>query len=78
MEKDSNWGKYTPWNKRWLFSNKYDEVNKEKAMLQGFPADGSGGMYGGPVSLREDFEEFKYYPAEKFFWEHISELKERK
>ena len=78
MEKDSHWGKYTPWNRKWLFSNKYDESDIELAISQGFPANGQGGMYGVPVAIKKDFEELRYYPAEKFFWEHISELKENK
>lgn len=72
-----NSGKYTPWNKKWLFENKYDEVNVALAISQGFPANGAGGMFGQPVAVRESFDEFKYYPAEKFFWEHISELKQK-
>lgn len=76
MEKDSNHSKYTPWNARWIFKNKYDPDNTELALKQGFPADGRGGMYGKPVAMREDCIELDFYPAEKFFWEHINELKE--
>jgi hypothetical protein len=35
-------------------------------------------MYGKPVAMREDSIELDFYPAEKFFWEHIHELKELK
>lgn len=76
MEKDTTWGKYTPWNARWIFANKYDPDNTELAMSQGFPADGRGGMYGKPVAIREGSIELDFYPAEKFFWEHINELKD--
>jgi hypothetical protein len=76
LEKDKNWGKYTPWNARWIFANKYDPDNTELALKQGFPADGRGGMYGKPVAMREGFEELNFYPAEKFFWKHINELKQ--
>jgi hypothetical protein len=48
--------------------------NTELAMKQGFPANGMGGMYGKPVAMREDCIHLDYYPAEKFFWEHIKEL----
>lgn len=74
LEKDETWGKYTPWNANWIFSNKYDPDNKELALSQGFPADGRGGMYGKPVAIRKDSVELNFYPAEKFFWEHINEL----
>lgn len=76
MEKDKTHYKYTPWNARWIFANKYDPDNTELALSQGFPADGRGGMYGKPVAMREGCAELDFYPAEKFFWEHISELKE--
>lgn len=75
MEKDKNHAKYTPWNARWIFKNKYDPENTKLALTQGFPADGRGGMYGKPVAIREDSIELDFYPAEKFFWEHIHELK---
>jgi hypothetical protein len=78
MEKDTAHSKYTPWNARWIFKNKYDPENTELALKQGFPADGRGGMYGKPVAIREDSIELDFYPAEKFFWEHIDELKELK
>lgn len=78
MEKDSTHSKYTPWNARWIFQNKYDPENTELALKQGFPADGRGGMYGKPVAIRENCIELDFYPAEKFFWEHIDELKELK
>ena len=78
MEKDKTHSKYTPWNARWIFQNKYDPDNEALAKTQGFPADGRGGMYGKPVAIREDSIELDFYPAEKFFWEHIQELKELK
>lgn len=77
MEKDKTWGKYTPWNANWIFKNKYDPDNTQLALSQGFPANGQGGMYGKPVAMREDCENLDYYPAEKFFWEHIKELKNK-
>lgn len=76
LAKDKTWGKYTPWNANWIFNNKYDPENTELAMSQGFPANGQGGMYGKPVAMRTDCVELDFYPAEKFFWEHINELKE--
>jgi hypothetical protein len=78
MEKDKTHSKYTPWNARWIFANKYDPENPTLALTQGFPADGRGGMYGKPVAIREESKELDFYPAEKFFWEHIHELKEQK
>jgi len=77
MEKDATWGKYTPWNARWIFSNKYDPDDTQLAISQGFPANGQGGMYGKPVAIRKDNKELDYYPAEKFFWDHINELKNK-
>ena len=76
MEKDKTHSKYTPWNARWIFQNKYDPDDEALAISQGFPADGRGGMYGKPVAIRKDSKELDFYPAEKFFWEHINELKE--
>lgn len=78
LQKDQTWGKYTPWNAKWIFANKYDPDNTELAIKQGFPANGQGGMYGKPVAMRENSEELNFYPAEKFFWKHINELKELK
>jgi hypothetical protein len=72
----SNNLKETPWNSDWIFKNKYDADNDVLAISQGFPANGAGGMYGKPVALRKDYVELDLYPAEKFFWEHISELNE--
>ncbi len=77
MEKDK-YGKYTSWNANWLFSNKYDPSNLELAMTQGFPANSNSGLYKKPVSIREDFKHMDFYPAEKFIWSHIGELKELK
>ena len=68
--------KETPWNSDWIFKNKYDPDNESLAISQGFPANGLGGMYCKPVALREDYIELDLYPAEKFYWEHISELSE--
>jgi hypothetical protein len=78
LQKDKNSGKYTPWNAKWIFANKYDPENEELAIKQGFPANGQGGMYGKPVAIRENSTELDFYPAERFFWEHIDELKELK
>jgi GR25 family glycosyltransferase involved in LPS biosynthesis len=68
--------KETPWNSDWIFKNKYDVGNNTLAISQGFPANGQGGMFGKPVALREDYIELDLYPAEKFYWEHISEVNE--
>lgn len=67
--------KETPWNTDWIFKNKYDPDNESLAISQGFPANGMAGMYGKPVAMR-DIEDLDFYPAEKFIWEHISELTE--
>jgi hypothetical protein len=66
--------KETPWNSDWIFKNKYDADNEALGISQGFPANGAGGMYGKPVALRTDYKELDLYPAEEFFWKHISEL----
>ena len=76
LSKDKTWGKYTPWNAKWIFENKYDPDDTKLALSQGFPCDGRGGMYGKPVAIRENYIDLDFYPAEKFFWEHIHELKE--